>query len=123
MEFSGFDEGGDGEDAPVNGSEHSDALGLHLPNPNADKANAQRGKSLEVLLATKNQRILAELTKFRVRSLTSISELSVHLECVKCTVLNKESARRARGFISSFAIRASHGSNRVGETTSAQREA
>ncbi|PSR81187.1 hypothetical protein PHLCEN_2v6522 [Hermanssonia centrifuga] len=65
VEFAGFEEGGDGEDAPVNGSEFSDALGLHLPNPNADKANAQRGKSLEVLLATKNQRILAELTKFR----------------------------------------------------------
>lgn len=47
----------------------NDALGLHLPSPNADKANAQRGKSLEVLLATKNKRILEELTKFRVRLL------------------------------------------------------
>lgn len=47
---------------------NGDALGLqlHLPNPNADKANAQRGKSLEVLLATKNKRILEELAKFRV---------------------------------------------------------
>jgi homeobox protein cut-like len=40
---------------------------VHLPNPNADKANAQQGKSLEVLLATKNKRILEELTRFRVR--------------------------------------------------------
>ena len=42
-------------------------LGIHLPNPNADKANAQQGKSLEVLLATKNKKILEELTRFRVR--------------------------------------------------------
>lgn len=41
-------------------------LGIHLPNPNADKANAQQGKSLEVLLATKNKKILEELTRFRV---------------------------------------------------------
>lgn len=41
--------------------------GVHLPNPNADKANAQQGKSLEVLLATKGKRIQEELTKFRVR--------------------------------------------------------
>jgi homeobox protein cut-like len=41
-------------------------LGIHLPNPNADKANAQQGKSLEVLLAIKNKRILEELTRFRV---------------------------------------------------------
>ena len=37
-----------------------------MPNPNAEKANAQRGKSLEVLLASKNKRILEQLTKFRV---------------------------------------------------------
>lgn len=40
--------------------------GIYLPNPNAEKANAQRGKSLEALLATKNKRLLEELTKFRV---------------------------------------------------------
>lgn len=40
--------------------------GVHLPNPNADKANAQQGKSLEALLATKSKRIQEELTKFRV---------------------------------------------------------
>ncbi|KAH9935535.1 CASP C terminal-domain-containing protein [Fomitopsis serialis] len=48
----------------INGN--GDALGLRLPNPNADKANAQTGKSLEVLLVTKNKRIQEELTKFRI---------------------------------------------------------
>lgn len=55
----------DGDELTLNG----DALGLQLPNPNAAKANAQQGKPLEVLLATKNKRILEELTKFRVRPL------------------------------------------------------
>jgi homeobox protein cut-like len=41
-------------------------LGLQLPNPNASKANAHPTSSLEALLATKNKRILEELTKFRV---------------------------------------------------------
>ncbi|KAI1794075.1 CASP C terminal-domain-containing protein [Ganoderma leucocontextum] len=63
VEFAGLEGDDDAEDdATLNG----DALGLHLPNPNAEKANAQRGKSLEVLLATKNKRILEELTKFRI---------------------------------------------------------
>jgi hypothetical protein len=44
-------------------------LGLHLPNPNATKANDKQGNSLEALLATKNKRILEELTKFRVSDL------------------------------------------------------
>ncbi|KAF9230537.1 CASP C terminal-domain-containing protein [Melanogaster broomeanus] len=39
---------------------------LTPPGPNADKANAQHGKSLEVLLASKNKRILEELTRFRI---------------------------------------------------------
>ncbi|CAL1706846.1 unnamed protein product [Somion occarium] len=65
VEFAGLEEDDDDELGPlVDGN--GDALGLHLPNPNADKANAQRGKSLEVLLATKNKRILEELTKFRI---------------------------------------------------------
>ncbi|PCH43609.1 hypothetical protein WOLCODRAFT_18462 [Wolfiporia cocos MD-104 SS10] len=64
VEFAGLDEDEDSEGYDVNGS--SDALGLQLPDPNADKANAQRGRSLEVLLATKNKRILEELTKFRI---------------------------------------------------------
>lgn len=46
--------------------------GVRLPNPNADKANAQQGKSLEVLLATKSKRIQEELTRFRVRILLCI---------------------------------------------------
>ncbi|KAM5530766.1 hypothetical protein V8D89_015573 [Ganoderma adspersum] len=63
VEFAGLEGDDDAEDdVTLNG----DALGLHLPNPNAEKANAQRGKSLEVLLATKNKRILEELTKFRI---------------------------------------------------------
>jgi len=65
VEFAGLD---DDEDLDNGSSVHTngDALGLHLPNPNAEKANAQRGRSLEVLLATKNKRILEELTKFRI---------------------------------------------------------
>ena len=58
--------GGDADDLD---DPHPNGLDLHLPNPNADKANAQQGKSLEVLLAAKNKRILEELTKFRVRHL------------------------------------------------------
>ncbi|KAI0697242.1 CASP C terminal-domain-containing protein [Cytidiella melzeri] len=66
VEFSGFDDTEDAKDPLAASSESTDALGLHLPNPNADKANVQRGKSLEVLLALKNKRILEELTKFRI---------------------------------------------------------
>ncbi|KAG6866697.1 hypothetical protein C0991_011356 [Blastosporella zonata] len=54
VEFAGLDEDADGDDT------------LELPNPNAEKANAQQGSSLEALLATKNKRILEELTKFRI---------------------------------------------------------
>jgi homeobox protein cut-like len=60
VEFAGLD-----EDADEDG-DHGDESGLQLPNPNAQKANAHRGKTLEALLATKNKRILEELTKFRV---------------------------------------------------------
>ncbi|KAH9978937.1 CASP C terminal-domain-containing protein [Lactifluus volemus] len=41
-------------------------LGLQLPNPNASKANTHPASSLEALLATKNKRILEELTKYRI---------------------------------------------------------
>ncbi len=61
VEFAGFED--DTDDAPAEGYD----VGVQLPNPNADKANAQEGKSLEALLATQNKRILEELTKFRVR--------------------------------------------------------
>ncbi|EJF65373.1 hypothetical protein DICSQDRAFT_50703 [Dichomitus squalens LYAD-421 SS1] len=76
VEFAGLEDDDDAEDdATLNG----DALGLHLPDPNADKANAQRGKPLEVLLATKNKRILEELTKFRIMH----GELEAALQSVK----------------------------------------
>ena len=60
-----------------------DALGLHLPspNPNAQKFSSQQGKSLEVLLATKNKRILEELTKFRVRQVFLHSGLLLTRMC------------------------------------------
>jgi homeobox protein cut-like len=57
VEFAGLED-------PVDGNADDD---VHLPDPNAEKANSQHGKSLEILLATKNKRILEELTKFRVR--------------------------------------------------------
>ncbi|KAJ3550102.1 hypothetical protein NM688_g5108 [Phlebia brevispora] len=63
VEFAGLEDE-DLEEALNEG--HGGALGLQLPNPNAEKANAQRGNSLEVLLATKNKRILEELTRFRI---------------------------------------------------------
>jgi hypothetical protein len=66
-------------DSLLPASDSTDALGLRLPDPNAEKANAHQGKSLEVLLASKNKRILEELTKFRVRhhdhSFFAISDL------------------------------------------------
>ncbi|KAG2079209.1 hypothetical protein BDR04DRAFT_1086356 [Suillus decipiens] len=60
VEFAGLDPDDDWS------SPDEDEDGVHLPNPNADKANVQHGKSLEVLLATKNKRILEELTRFRI---------------------------------------------------------
>lgn len=39
---------------------------VHLPNPNADVANAKLNKSLENLLVSKNRRLLEDLTKLRV---------------------------------------------------------
>ncbi|KAI0663567.1 CASP C terminal-domain-containing protein [Cubamyces menziesii] len=62
VEFAGLEGDDDADGVTLNG----DALGLQLPDPNAEKANAQQGKPLEVLLATKNKRILEELTKFRI---------------------------------------------------------
>ena len=62
VEFGGLEEDEDAESKHINDDED-----LRLPNPNADKANAHHGKSLEALLATKNKRILEELTGFRVR--------------------------------------------------------
>lgn len=39
---------------------------MHLPDPNADVANKELGRSLENLLVSKNRRLLEELTKLRV---------------------------------------------------------
>lgn len=41
---------------------------LTLPDPNAQKVIGREGKSLEILLATKNKRLQEELTKLRVCS-------------------------------------------------------
>ncbi|KAF7321700.1 Golgi membrane protein [Mycena kentingensis (nom. inval.)] len=60
VEFAGLDVDADDEDVAKSDS------ALQLPNPNAQKANAQRGKTLESLLATKNKKLLEELTRFRI---------------------------------------------------------
>lgn len=76
VEFGGLDDDdADGDDWSSHGSES----GVHLPDPNADKANARQGKSLEVLLATKNKRLLEELIRFRVRD--SARSLLIPLHC------------------------------------------
>ncbi|KAN0125306.1 CASP C terminal domain containing protein [Lactarius tabidus] len=62
VEFAGLEGDLDEED----GLASDNQLGLQLPNPNAYKANAHPASSLEALLATKNKRILEELTKFRI---------------------------------------------------------
>ncbi|KAL0579169.1 hypothetical protein V5O48_002850 [Marasmius crinis-equi] len=64
VEFAGLEEDAEESDG-LNGVNGYDA-GVHMPNPNADKANGQQAKSLEALLATKNKRIMEELTKFRI---------------------------------------------------------
>ncbi|KAH9047801.1 CASP C terminal-domain-containing protein [Lactarius hengduanensis] len=62
VEFAGLEGDLDEED----GFTSDNQLGLQLPNPNASKANAHPASSLEALLATKNNRIREELTKFRI---------------------------------------------------------
>ncbi|KAF9060657.1 CASP C terminal-domain-containing protein [Rhodocollybia butyracea] len=62
VEFAGFEDDMEDDHPLANGYD----VGIQLPNPNADKANAQQGKSLEALLASKNKRLLEELTKFRI---------------------------------------------------------
>ncbi|KAJ6594099.1 CASP C terminal-domain-containing protein [Mycena capillaripes] len=92
VEFAGLDEDADEDD------DHGDELGLKLPNPNAQKANAQHGKTLEALLATKNKRILEELTKFRIihteleASLQTAEEqlASISAELEKQKILNEK---------------------------------
>jgi hypothetical protein len=41
---------------------------MRLPDPNADKANAQHGRSIENLLASKNKRLQQDLTELRVNN-------------------------------------------------------
>ncbi|KAH8993266.1 CASP C terminal-domain-containing protein [Lactarius hatsudake] len=72
VEFAGLEGDLDEED----GFTSDNQLGLQLPNPNASKANAHPASSLEALLATKNKRILEELTKFRI--LHTELEASLH---------------------------------------------
>ncbi|KAI0305446.1 CASP C terminal-domain-containing protein [Multifurca ochricompacta] len=62
VEFAGLEGDLDEGDGMVSDNQ----LGLQLPNPNASKASAHPANSLETLLATKNKRILEELTKFRI---------------------------------------------------------
>uniref|UniRef100_D8Q8Q9 Protein CASP n=2 Tax=Schizophyllum commune (strain H4-8 / FGSC 9210) TaxID=578458 RepID=D8Q8Q9_SCHCM len=81
VEFAGMEEEDEAEEggAQVNGDDSH----LSLPNPNADKANARHGKSLEVLLATKNKRILDELAKFRITHAeleTTLNSVQARLE-------------------------------------------
>ena len=73
VEFSGFDVYDDEEKDSLNGHENG-----YLPNPDTSKQNFREGKSLELLLATKNKRLQEELTKLRAcrylqsRCLTSL---------------------------------------------------
>ncbi|KAG7098747.1 hypothetical protein E1B28_000657 [Marasmius oreades] len=64
VEFAGLDEDVTESDDQTGVNGHD--TGVYLPNPNAEKANGQQAKSLEALLATKNKRIMEELTKFRI---------------------------------------------------------
>ncbi|KAJ3567586.1 hypothetical protein NP233_g6271 [Leucocoprinus birnbaumii] len=75
----------DADEGSADDDDDNDAL--HLPDPNAEKANSQRGKSLEVLLATKNKRILEELTKFRILH----GELEASLEASQAQLENATS--------------------------------
>lgn len=68
VEFSGLEEDADGGEGFGGALPNGNGLGLHLPDPNAEKANTQHANSLEALLASKNKRIQEELTKFRVCS-------------------------------------------------------
>ncbi|KAJ2917790.1 hypothetical protein MD484_g2641, partial [Candolleomyces efflorescens] len=66
VEFSGLEDDADGGEGYNGALANGNGLGLHLPDPNAEKANTQHANSLEALLASKNRRIQEELTKFRI---------------------------------------------------------
>lgn len=59
VEFAGMD-----LDEVPGGDDVSDLV--RMPDPNADKANAHRGKPLENLLMAKNRKLQDELTNMRV---------------------------------------------------------
>ncbi|ORY33495.1 putative Golgi vesicle transport-related protein [Naematelia encephala] len=70
VEFSGADFEGDDD--------------VRLPDPNANEANKQLGRSLENLLVSKNRRLLEDLTKLRV----SWDELSTQHASAEDTIEN-----------------------------------
>ncbi|KAJ8522451.1 hypothetical protein ONZ45_g966 [Pleurotus djamor] len=97
VEFGGFDDGEDAEETPEGevSDERTDSTtqtGIQLPNPNADKANAHRGKALEILLAAKNARILGELTN--LRNLHSSLEASYQLSEKRAEEIATELAKQ-----------------------------
>ena len=62
VEFGGMEDNESSETVGIN------SLGLALPSPNPSTSTSQQQQnSLETLLATKNKRIMEELTKLRVR--------------------------------------------------------
>jgi homeobox protein cut-like len=69
----------DGEYVEFAGTDFADDDDVRLPDPNADVANKELGKSLENLLVSKNRRLLEELTKLRV-SWEDLSAQHVKLE-------------------------------------------
>ncbi|KAF8441612.1 CASP C terminal-domain-containing protein [Boletus edulis BED1] len=92
VEFGGLDD----DTSDVDGDDWSshESEGVHLPDPNADKANAQHGKSLEVLLASKNKRILEELTRFRILHTTleeSLKSTQSELDAARTELFKQKS--------------------------------
>jgi homeobox protein cut-like len=75
------------------GGDFNDSDDVHLPDPNADVANARLNKSLENLLVSKNRRLLEDLTKLRVswdelsttheKSADTIDQLQNELNTIK----------------------------------------
>ncbi|KAL0956421.1 hypothetical protein HGRIS_002569 [Hohenbuehelia grisea] len=98
VEFGGLDDGDDDTELMNGHSGANPTSALQLPNPNAEKANAQRGNSLEALLAAKNKHLQEELTKLRIllgeleasiqSSQVQLSDTSTELE--KQKILNEK---------------------------------
>jgi len=66
VEFGGFEDEDISHETNETSYSPPMSASLQLPNPNAVKANARAGKSLESLLAAKNKRLQEELTKIRL---------------------------------------------------------